>query len=103
MRLAKFKTLSDQDIAAVHEASLNILENCGILVHSRKVLEILEQGGAIVDFEKKSAKIPPKIVEECIAAAPSSITLYDRNGKSALELGDGTPTLRIRTQCHIYY
>lgn len=91
MRLAQFKTLSDQDIAAVHAASLDILKNCGILVHSRRVLEILEQGGAIVDYEKKSAKIPTQVVEKCIAAAPSSITLYDRNGDPALALGDGTP------------
>ncbi len=91
MRLEKFTTLSQEDIKAVHEASLDILQNCGILVHSRKVLELLETNGASVDYEKKNAKIPAELVEKCIASSPSHITLYDRNGKPAFELGDGTP------------
>ena len=91
MRLAPFTTLSPEDIKAVHAASLDILENCGIMVHSEKVLEILEQCGAKVDYEKKNAKLPAALVEKCIAAAPSRIMLYDRDGKPAFNLGEAIP------------
>lgn len=91
MRLSPFTTLSPEDINAVHAASLDILENCGIMVHSAKVLEILEHNGAKVDYNKKNAKLPAVLVERCIASAPSRITLFDRNGKPAFDLGDAVP------------
>lgn len=91
MRLAPFTTLSPEDIKAVHAASLDILENCGILVHSTKVLEILEKNGAKVDYQKKNAKLPAALVEKCIADAPSRIMLFDRDGKPAFELGEAIP------------
>jgi trimethylamine--corrinoid protein Co-methyltransferase len=91
MRLTPFETLSQSEIIAVHAASLDILENCGVLVHSATVLRMLEDNGCEVDYAKKSARIPKKLVESCISMAPHTFTLYDRMGRAACVVGDAEP------------
>ena len=41
MRFTKLEVLSEQEVVQIHEASLNILENTGIMVYSKKVLDLL--------------------------------------------------------------
>lgn len=91
MRFLDFKVLSDSEIIQVHEASINILENTGIMVYSKKVLNLLESKGAVVDYDKKLAKLPRKLVEACLKTLPATFDLYDRNGNKALTIGNGIP------------
>ena len=91
MRLQNFKVLSDQEIVQIHEASINILENTGVMIHSKKALDLLNSKGATVDYDKKLVKISGKIVESCLKTLPKTIDLYDRNGNKYLTLGDGVP------------
>lgn len=91
MKFQDFKVLSDQEIVQIHEASINILETSGILVYSKKALDLLNSKGAIVDYDKKLVRIPRKIVESCLKSVPKMIDLYDRNGNKYLTLGDGIP------------
>ena len=91
MRLQNFKVLSDQEIVQIHEASINILENTGVMIHSKKALDLLNSKGAAVDYDKKLVKISGKMVESCLKTIPKTIDLYDRNGNKYLTLGDGVP------------
>lgn len=91
MKLSKFEVLSPGEIQKIHEASLDVLANCGIKIMSDKVLDLLEAGGAQVDRETRFCRFAPELVETCIAKAPSRFDLYDRGGKYAMTIGDGTP------------
>jgi trimethylamine--corrinoid protein Co-methyltransferase len=91
MRFQDFKVLSDREIVQIHEASVSILENTGVMIHSKKALDLLNSKGAAVDYEKKVVKISGKMIESCLKTIPKTIDLYDRNGNKYLTLGDGVP------------
>ncbi len=54
MRFQDLKVLSDQEIVRIHEASVKILENTGVVIHSRRVLDLLNSKGAVVDYDKEA-------------------------------------------------
>jgi len=89
MKLLDLKVLSEQEIKLIHEASINILENTGIVVHSRRILELLDTNDAIIDYDKKLVKLPGKLVEDCLKKIPEVFNLYDRNGNKSITIGDG--------------
>lgn len=89
MKLTDLHVLSPGDIALIHESSLNVLDNVGLIVESQRVLDILAEGGCAVDREKKLVKFPREVVERCLKLPPARIPLYDRDGNPALTLGDG--------------
>jgi trimethylamine--corrinoid protein Co-methyltransferase len=91
MRFQDFKVLSDSEVIQIHEASIAILENTGVMIHSKKALDLLNSKGANVDYDKKLVKISGKMVESCLKTIPKTIDLYDRNGNKYLTLGDGVP------------
>lgn len=89
MRLTNLEVLSGDEIRMIHESSLEVLQNIGIVVESKKVLDILKENGCSVEDEKQRVKIPGTVVEKCLKTLPSRIALCDRDGKLALTLGDG--------------
>ena len=91
MKFQDFKVLSDHEINQIHEASIDILENTGVRIYSKKVLDLLNDKGAIVDYDKKLAKLPQRLVEACLKSVPKTFDLYDRNGNRAFTVGDGVP------------
>ncbi len=91
MKLSVFEVLSPEEIRMIHEASLDVLENCGMKVMSDPVIDLLEKGGAVVDRTTRICRFPASLVEECVAMVPETFRLYDRNGKPAMVIGDGTP------------
>ena len=93
MLLEKIKVLSDSDVSKIHAASVEILEKTGIKVYSEKTLDLLEQGGAVVDREAKTAKFSEKLIDDCLKSAPREFVLYDRFGKESLVIGDRKPKL----------
>jgi Trimethylamine:corrinoid methyltransferase len=91
MKFSDFKVLSENEIVQIHEASINILENSGVLVYSKRVLDLLSEKGAKVDYDKRLAKLPRKLVEACLKTLPKTFDLYDRNGNKAFTIGDAVP------------
>ena len=88
MRL-KLKFLTQNQIENIHASSLRILEEVGVLIHEDDFLKFLADNGMNVDFNSKRAKMLPNLVEECIKKAPKHVTLYAREPKHDIELGDG--------------
>jgi trimethylamine--corrinoid protein Co-methyltransferase len=81
--------LSDQDVKRIHAHSLDVLENVGIDFKTTKALEILEERGCKVDYERTWASIPPDLVEWAIKQAPRNVVLGARDPARDLLL-DGT-------------
>ncbi|MCK4617602.1 trimethylamine methyltransferase family protein, partial [Candidatus Aerophobetes bacterium] len=88
MRLNRYKILSEDDLSRIHQASLKILSETGMVIHSKKVVELLKEAGAKVDGERKRVRIPEDLIEITLDRLPSEIVLYDRNKNPALTLGD---------------
>ena len=71
---------TDQELEAVHAATLQVLWNTGIKVETPEALDIFEAAGADVQREEKygMVKIPNYMVEECLAATPKNGMFYGR-------------------------
>ena len=93
MLLEKMKVLSVAEVSKIHEASVKILEEVGIKIFNEKTLDMLEQGGAIVDRETMTAKFSAKLIDDCIKSVPKQFVLHDRYGKEKLIIGDRKPKL----------
>jgi trimethylamine--corrinoid protein Co-methyltransferase len=84
-----FTPLSPSGIQRIHNAALDILEQCGTQVNSRAAFEIFEQAGAVVDHDSRIVKIPRAMVEDCLVKAPSRVLLAGRDPRHDLIL-EGT-------------
>jgi len=76
--------LSARQIERIHCATLDVLEQTGVVFQHPKALEVLSSIGCKVD--KDLVKIPSHLVEAAIAASPSSIPVYGRDGSLRMTL-----------------
>ncbi|TIT41955.1 MAG: methyltransferase, partial [Mesorhizobium sp.] len=58
--------LSSDQIEAIHQASMHILENFGIEVMSRRALSLFEKAGATVDHAMANVRVDRGMVEEAL-------------------------------------
>jgi len=86
--MAKAKTvfLNQQEMDLIHAQSIKSLQEIGIKVHSKPVLEILEKNGASVDYNALVAKIPEKMVNQALESVQKEFTLCARNPKHDLKV-----------------
>ena len=91
MKLSQVKVFSENELSEIHQATLDVLWNTGMNIDSQEALTLLRDGGAIVDSEKKVAKIPEHLIKDALKTAPrpSEAILYDRNRKPSMKLGAG--------------
>jgi len=83
---ARLNLLSKDELYHIHNATLEILENPGLMIPSERALNILETAGASVNYKKNNATIPSNIVEEALKNAPKNIKYSARNPKYDLLL-----------------
>lgn len=84
-----FETLTDDGVAAIHEASLELLAEIGVKVDHAEALELLDENGCAVEYDDRIVTFPESLVEDCIHAAPASFTLHGRNPDRTVTVGDG--------------
>jgi trimethylamine--corrinoid protein Co-methyltransferase len=77
--------LSRDDVTRIHLATLDVLEEVGVIFQSGKALKILEDGGCLVDYKKQVAKIPSYLVEESIKKAVHKFTVTARDPRFKVE------------------
>jgi glycine betaine---corrinoid protein Co-methyltransferase len=87
MKLTNWEVLSGKEITAINDASLDILENTGLLIESEAVRNLLTENGAVADGER--VRFPRSLVEDCINKNQPTIQMTDRDGKDAYLIGDG--------------
>jgi trimethylamine--corrinoid protein Co-methyltransferase len=76
---------SQRELEAIHNSSLKVLETVGIDFLHEPALQLMAKAGCKVDG--KRVFIPPQLVEEQIAKAPSQFTLYARNPEKNVIIG----------------
>ncbi|MCZ4283056.1 trimethylamine methyltransferase family protein [Kiloniella laminariae] len=79
--------LSEDQIEAIHEASLTILEDIGVKVHEPEARRYLEQAGAKVDHASEMVYLDRGLVEEKLKLPPSEFTLHARNPARNVKVG----------------
>lgn len=82
----QLKFLSYDQIEMIHNTAISVLEEKGLKIESKEVLDLLEENGADIDWNTKIAKIPKSLVEETIERTPSSIKLCGRDEENDLTL-----------------
>ena len=93
MKLPRIGVLSEAEIKEIHEASVDILENCGVKIESPKMLSFLKEQGLPVAADTQIARRPRGCIEDALAQIPARFDVFDREGEYAFTLGDGMPRI----------
>lgn len=86
MKRPKVELLEETDVKRVIGAAYDLLAHFGVMVDNTEVLNILAEGGARVDFDKKVGFIPPEMVDKALSTVPSAFSVYDRDGGNPAHL-----------------
>lgn len=81
----RYKPLTDEDIARIHEAALRALEEIGLIDAPQSGIEVMTAFGAIMG-EDGRLKFPRAVVEKALGMACRDITLCGRDPKYDLNL-----------------
>jgi trimethylamine--corrinoid protein Co-methyltransferase len=81
-----YRLLTQDQIGEIHGATLELLQTTGVRVLNTEALQLLKSAGCTI-ADDYIVKIPVWLVEDCIGSAPSHVTIYDRRGEPAMEVG----------------
>ena len=81
--------LSEREIQGIHDASIEILRNTGVMVHHEEILQLLGEAGAKVARNNRIAHLPEKLVMDSIAQAGKKFLLYGRDSTRPVRFGFG--------------
>lgn len=95
----RYQILTQTDIEKIHETSLKIMENVGIVFSYEPAREMLKKHGAKVDGQ--TVYFPQAMVEEKLKTVPSSFTLHARNPEKTVEINT-EDTLYVGPNCPPY-
>lgn len=71
--------LNHTDVEKIHEASCEILENVGVLVHSEKARRIYNQHGCSLEGDEGLVKFPRPVIEACRGQFVPTFTFKGRD------------------------
>jgi trimethylamine--corrinoid protein Co-methyltransferase len=78
-RLRPVEVLSGDQLEAIHEASLKVLEDIGFEVLNPRALELYRRAGATVDTAAQRVRLDRGLVAAAIGTAPGPFTVHARN------------------------
>jgi len=87
--LPYYRPLAPEDVEQVDQTGRRILERIGVRINDSTFLDTLKKAGAQVDYEKQRVRFDGDWLDEVLSHAPSRFTLYSRDGKNDLHLGEG--------------
>jgi trimethylamine--corrinoid protein Co-methyltransferase len=82
--------LTEEQVAALHRAVLDVLRETGLTFHSERALKDLAGYGCQVDYDIMRVRFPEYLVEEAIRRCPSSYRVRARDPKDDIILGGDT-------------
>ncbi len=94
--MSKFKHETDiqgycilgyDDLDALHEATLDLMEDFGLQIHGDEALEIYSAAGCDVDRETERVRFPRNLVNDSIESCPPEFTLCGRDPKNDTLVG----------------
>ena len=72
------RILAQDEVERIHQASLDVLAETGVMFHSQRALDVLEAHGSAVDRETTVARIPAHTVAEALTTLPAGFILGGR-------------------------
>ena len=93
MQLPWLKVLSEQEILDIHDASLDILQQCGVRILNDRMLAFLKGRGLAVNEEARTVAFSRACIEDALSQIPAQFEVFDRDGKFAFVLGDRKPKI----------
>ena len=82
--------LTEDQLEAIHHASLEIIATLGVKVLSQSARDHLKSCGCMVDDDEEMVRMDPDFVMDMVGKAPSEFTLTPRNPDHALRIGGNT-------------
>jgi trimethylamine--corrinoid protein Co-methyltransferase len=78
------QVLTEAQCQQVHTATLELLRQTGVEVHSPEIRSLMADAGCWIDGQR--VRIPPDKIEWALRVAPKRVVLCDRGGQAAIEL-----------------
>ena len=78
---------SEDQIEALHHASLDILRDVGMKITDRRALDLLRKSGVDVDSDNEVARFDPALIEEMLVDVPQEFKVHARNPEKTLTIG----------------
>jgi trimethylamine---corrinoid protein Co-methyltransferase len=85
--------LSEGEVRRVHEASLEILEDVGMLVRNARAREIFAKHGCKVEAGGENVRFPRSVIEQHRAGIPPKFTFRARDPQFDRTVPDDTPVV----------
>lgn len=79
--------LDQATLDRIHDTSMRVLEELGILFLNDEALEILEALGCEVDWTTKNVRMDRALVEDAVNSAPAEFSITPRNPDHRIHLG----------------
>ena len=98
----QFRSLTEDQVTLLHEASLEIMARTGMRFYNQEALDLFRKAGASVS-DGNLVRIPPHLVEWALRTVPKNITIYDRNGRRAMSLGGYRSYFGVGSDCMYIY
>jgi trimethylamine--corrinoid protein Co-methyltransferase len=83
----RLSVFDDEQVQAIHEATLRVLSETGVVLAQAEARELLLEAGATVKGER--LLLPPALVEWAVSQTPPTVTIRGRRGVSRT-LGEGS-------------
>jgi trimethylamine--corrinoid protein Co-methyltransferase len=78
--------LNEHQIQSIHQATLRVLNETGVVLPHKKARDLLTGAGGKITEDR--VLLPPDLVEEVLALCPKVVKIHGRDGKE-LAIGDG--------------
>ena len=79
MSVPQFSVIQPDEIERIHEHSLKVLGETGIVLHYPPARELLRDQGARVDEASETVRMPRSLVEGALASAPRQVTVHSQD------------------------
>jgi trimethylamine---corrinoid protein Co-methyltransferase len=79
------RLVSDDQIEAIHQASMKVLSEIGMDFMWPEARDLLKKAGAIIDGER--VRFDPEMIAEAMAHAPETFTIHARNSARNMSIG----------------
>jgi len=85
--MIRLSVFDEEQVKAIHEATLRILNETGVIFTHPEGRRLLQEAGATLDQGR--IRLPPEVIEWAISLAPNTVTIRGRGGVSrTLGAGD---------------
>jgi len=87
--LPLYRPLTRKDLEQIDQTARRILQEVGLRIYDSGTLDILKAAGAQVDYDKQNVCFESDWLDRVLKRAPSRFTLYSRDGRNDIRLGEG--------------